>query len=97
MDVSDIFYFFMLGGGGKGESEAPGGGVAISFSKSQEGEVSRPGCVGTGGRRAGTVSAGNLGGGGQIFFSAGCPKDTRPSRGFSESLCDFFLCAFFAP
>ena len=25
MDVSDIFYFFLLGGG-KGESEAPGGG-----------------------------------------------------------------------
>ena len=28
---------------------------------------------------------------------AGCPRDTRPSRGFSENLCDFFLCAFFAP
>ena len=28
---------------------------------------------------------------------AGCPKDTRPSRGFSEILCDFFLCAFSAP
>ena len=25
---------------------------------------------------------------------AGCPRDTRPSRGFSENLCDFFLCAF---
>ena len=24
MDVSDIFYFFLLGEGGKGESEAPG-------------------------------------------------------------------------
>ena len=28
---------------------------------------------------------------------AGCPRDTRTSRGFSENLCDFFLCAFFAP
>ena len=28
---------------------------------------------------------------------AGCPWDTRPSRGFSEILCDFFLCAFSAP
>ena len=27
----------------------------------------------------------------------GCPRDTRPSRGFSEILCDFFLCAFSAP
>ena len=28
---------------------------------------------------------------------AGCPRDTRPPRGFSEILCDFFLCAFSAP
>ena len=28
---------------------------------------------------------------------AGCPRDTRPSRRFSENLCDFFLCAFSAP
>ena len=28
---------------------------------------------------------------------AGCPRDTLPSRGFSEILCDFFLCAFSAP
>ena len=28
---------------------------------------------------------------------AGCPRDTRPSRRFSETLCDFFLCAFSAP
>ena len=28
---------------------------------------------------------------------AGCPSDTRPSRGFSEVLCDIFLCAFSAP
>ena len=25
---------------------------------------------------------------------AGCPRDTRSSSGFSETLCDFFLCAF---
>ena len=28
---------------------------------------------------------------------AGCGGDTRPSRGFSEILCEFFLCAFSAP
>ena len=27
---------------------------------------------------------------------AGCPRDTRPSRGFSDILCDFFSCAFSA-
>ena len=27
---------------------------------------------------------------------AGCPRDTRPSRGFSEVLYDFFLCVFSA-
>ena len=25
-----------------------------------------------------------------------CPGDTRPSRVFSDSLCEFFLCAFSA-
>ena len=28
---------------------------------------------------------------------AGCPRDSRPSKGFLEILCDFFLCAFSAP
>ena len=28
---------------------------------------------------------------------AGHPGDTRPSRGFLEILCDFFLCEFSAP
>ena len=28
---------------------------------------------------------------------AGCPRDTRPSRGFSEILCEFVLCACSAP
>ena len=28
---------------------------------------------------------------------AGCPRDTRPSRRFSETLCDFLLGAFSAP
>ena len=28
---------------------------------------------------------------------AGCARDTRPPREFSEILCDFFLCAFSAP
>ena len=28
---------------------------------------------------------------------AGCPRDTQPSRGLSEILCVFFLCAFSAP
>ena len=28
---------------------------------------------------------------------AGCPRDIWPSRGVSEILCDFFLCAFSAP
>ena len=32
-----------------------------------------------------------------LATEGGCPRDTSPSRGFSEIWCDFFLCAFSAP
>ena len=32
-----------------------------------------------------------------VRTQAGYPMDNRPSRGFSETLCDFFSCAFSAP
>ena len=62
MDVSDIFYFFLLGEG-KGEFEAPGGGGAFHFSLKIPGAGSpgRRGDEGPGGRLR---RIGELGGGG---------------------------------
>ena len=66
MDVSDIFYFFLLGEG-KGESEAPGGGEGGRyFIENPRG--GSPGGWGQGGGRAGRVFAENLGGGGGANF-----------------------------
>ena len=65
MDVSDTF--FSSRGRGRGEVRSAGRGGAISFSKSQEGGVSRVG--GGGGEGPGGVSAGNLGGGGGVNIS----------------------------
>ena len=60
--VSDIFYFFLLGGG-EGECEAPGGGGAICYGNSQE--------RGLPGRE---VVCGQFGGGGGHFFFFSGPK-----------------------
>ena len=59
-DVSDIFFFCL--GEGKGECEAPGGGGAIFYGKSQEGGGA-PGWVGAGARGREVVCGefGNLG------------------------------------
>ena len=42
MDVSDIFYFFLLGGG-EGGAEAPGRGGGTIFTENPRRGVSRPG------------------------------------------------------
>ena len=70
MDISDIFYFFLLGEG-EGESEALGGGRGVSFSlKMPGGGVSMKG-RGRGAGEGVCSELGNWGGGGggaQIFF-----------------------------
>ena len=64
VDVSDIFYFFCSGEGKGGESEVPGeGGGDDFFIENPRGGGVLPGGGGRGGREAGRVSAGNLGGG----------------------------------
>ena len=71
MDVSDIFYFFLLGEG-KGGSEAPGGGGGDGTSL----KIPGGGGVreGAGGRQAWEGVCGELGGGGlDIFFGAEMP------------------------
>ena len=67
MDVSDIFYFFLLGGGERGVRGA-GRGADDFLLKIPGGGGGSPGRVGAGGRGAGRVFAGNLGGGLNIFF-----------------------------
>ena len=76
VDVSDIFYFFLLGGVGKGSPRGrEGGGGAIFHGKSQEGGGGSPRRVEAEGRGAGRVFEGNLGiwGGGAKYFFSG-PK-----------------------
>ena len=66
MDVSDIFYFFLLGGG-EGESEVPGGGGGFFLWKIPGGGgVFQVG--GGRGARVRRVFAGNLGRGLNVFF-----------------------------
>ena len=70
LDVSDIFYFFPLGGG-EGSPGRQGGGGSVSVLKS-------PGGGGVSQKRRGgpgRVSAGNLWGGGAKYFFSGpkCP------------------------
>ena len=78
VDVSDILYFFLLGGG-EGGSEAPERGWEGSVFdwKSPEGGSPRreEGGGGGGGRGAGRVSAGNFGGLIFFFFGAEIPPE----------------------
>ena len=68
VDVSDIFYFFLLGGGERGSPVRQEGGGVDFFIEKYQGGVSQGRGRG-GGRGAGRVSAGNLVGGGlNIFF-----------------------------
>ena len=63
VDVSDIFYFFLLGGGEGGVRGAGRVGGDFFNGKSQEG-VGSPGWVGRGGRVPGGCLRGIGGGGG---------------------------------
>ena len=66
--VSNIFYFFLLGGGEGGVRGNWEGGRSVFLPKIPGGGGGSPG-QGGGGRGAGRVSAENLGGGGlNIFF-----------------------------
>ena len=68
VDVSDIFSFFLVGGG-EGRVRGGGGGGDILYNLENPrrgGGVS--GWMWEGGRGAGTVFAGNLGGGGKYLF-----------------------------
>ena len=71
MDVSDIFYFFLLGEW-KGESEVPGG---VVFFPCRGGRVSRRG-RGRGSARVSASNWGIFGGGGPKFFFGGSTKST---------------------
>ena len=71
-----IFFIFFCSAGGRGSPRRREGGKTIFYWKSQEG-VS-PERVGAGGWGAGSVFAGNLGGGGlSIFFGAESPAKLR--------------------
>ena len=62
-------FFFFCSGEGKGEPKGPGGGGGTIFhGKSQEGGGWCPRRVGAGGRGAGRLFEGNLGGGGPKYF-----------------------------
>ena len=76
VDVSEIFYFF-CSGEGKGESEAPGrgGGSVFFMDNPRRGALPNGG----GGRGAGRVFAGNLGGGGAKYFFLRAVIPTRIS------------------
>ena len=84
--VSDISYFYLLGGA-EGESKPPGGGEGDFFLENPRkgGGVSWVGGAGGGG--AGRVFAGNLGGGGlNIFFSG--PKFPPRKGSFKRCLLE---------
>ena len=83
VDVSDIFYFFSARQRGKGECEAPGGGGAISYGKSQEG--GSPGWVGAGGEGPGGCLWGIGGGGGGLFFFFFRGRNVHRGRILAES------------
>ena len=71
VDVSDIFLFFLLGGRGRESPRLREGGGGGFFVESPRRKGLPAGWEG--GREAGRVFAGNLGGGDQIFFCSG-PK-----------------------
>ena len=78
VDVAEIFYLFLLGGG-EGESEAPGGGGVVENPRRAGGLL---GGWGRGGRGAGSVFAGNLGGGLNIVFSGPNFPPRNGGRGY---------------
>ena len=95
VDVSDIFYFFLLGGGEGRVWGAGRGGRTIFHWKSQEGGGGSPRRVGAGGRGRGREGVcGEWGGGGAKYFFRGrnAHRETLACRGLrvgpSKALCN---------
>ena len=82
VDISDIFYFSLLGGGEGGVRGARRGRGTIFIENPRRGGGFPGG--GAGGRGAGRVFVGNLGRGGLIFFFSG-PK-FPPRQKFEDNL-----------